>query len=1729
MTKHILPHIEIEGKHVPIDSGALNDGKNRITIENLVEIINDVGQNNQTHEKLAEVIRQSIPSGVLDYVPIPAGIGWSHTAKGGVQFPGVGNYAEQNAPNRIRIGEFSVNIHGTILSIIQENLRTSEVSSGHRFNYAALSEAPTSGYREDLVFLEAYWTTVDANEDPDIIDKRYGAETSRRKVMKFRIRTVAGVDFTEFDANGFAKSSSQHFNNWLNNNIAVRAQGGNSEPVSSDEASHRTRFSTAKQRINNSSENMSQLRIPDPGLFLAGVKDETVSKNLLNTLDGFVYAIPLFRVKRRNSGGYSDANPNGAIDYYRMETPIRWDFTMNEVITQEVSNEDYKRLKAGQYLSWSGQSTGSPSTAKLIHVRSKNGNNSVTFEALASGMGVGYFYILSERPDGKYANLIHPHDIVDLRHQVSLSGFNLEKLLEDSFADLIKGELRTFEPHSLQKEYANLEKAHYTDKQELVPTKVMTSQGEKYLTNHFGLQNKFHNGMGNTLPLVRSLSGTANGITNSQVIQIRDQAFQRLTLGSATGNKYAILREDFQRHLDVGEKIMIGITLETSNQNAQAGLWIKSLSLTDTYLNRTSRTLVGGGMQRIFLPLEVTADFVNFPRFLVEHFNDQTSGNMLTFGEIDLYKLTDKEYEEALEKYNGTEEQRKELAGKYPHVDSSWNIVDNIITDKDTLEHGTYLNEENSLGNDPVKALNWQERMITKKPVPVVPNSTYRFTSTEGLEMGYRFLDSNGKLSDTSGVWITSNTIVRTPSNAHKILFMFAGSGRRGTLNADLVSRNVSFSLAQTSIVVPSGRWEIPYEVQTGEIPVRWDMQHNNRWLTDGKITSFNHNDEVSPISNSHIPYIATEQATAGTWNNGDKVSFTDGKVRLHAAQTAGSNPRIDYVTSSGEVKELTTISWNTSGGKQTVTLTTLPSDLVKNAPLHFRGSFSTPGGEGQKHVPVDYRHVNVNDQLHSFTNSERAVVKADFKGKTSGNEEVIPHKAYFLSPKEFPTTITGALTHVTELKDTPQGAWDSYKNIMFKGESNFLNTASEGTCRHLFEFDAIRLLEDKFGSGFFNGRITLDQKVAFAKEIVASMGFRWTGRGFDGDSSFKRILRYQGTSWDTHGIQESTDSRFTTLTTASNTPGNHINHAGKMYFIAESRNTSGESRLQTSYVELELQVRIPTASFRPDNPFPVLSTDPSFYKPGDNILEPYSLSDVSLMTDSYAFEARKDSFPYYRVDVTPNTIYTVTLETNATAVGIFRDGGTSADLIKDYQRITGKGSITFNSGSNSKIRVFFSRSSAVPDNEESTVRFVKLELGIDPTPFTQGKKRSKKVNRLTFEGKKVGDMSVPHVAYASSHQNTLNPKDSLWGEIESTSPVSIANFRYSSLSKRDGILGTFGTQQAGRKARLMFEFDLSHLGLSYGELLSMVKSIKTDITMYGQGALNGARSHGVYLMTHHTLVGWTTWGREIRDDSSSSPKRWAGFRNSVDPHRNITSDMKMYFMLETNDPADDKLASTLFVDQFEVEVELKENVDYVKSNVFSLNAPTKRIGTEYPLTDYRTGRTDKIDWSYEYVPYQSVSQLRSYADSILKEGKGVGIMTYGTSGHLNMSFLPSLPHLPQPNSTPLYMYDALLNNYSGVNNRTNSMRMVGRNVYDYYQGSNDFVSHLTTVQIAEIYISGTGLKVGYFLVQKDGELMLAVNTGVISNPNDTGYNRMDGTPNMVVAHYRLKGRPLVY
>jgi hypothetical protein len=183
-----------------------------------------------------------------------------------------------------------------------------------------LPSPPVSGNRVDFVFLEVWRKLVGTNSNiyqygnvdhpnpftNDLIDPARGFETSLRIQVQYRVR-VSTIDDMDLYPEGFGPS--------------VCVQGPLSAP-------------------NTTCDHANFTQVPgDIGLWMAGSGDE-VAQELLETVDGHTYAIPMFAVRRRSTEtydprGHNNGNGTNLSDYIAGKASDRPDNLFNNWIVAE--------------------------------------------------------------------------------------------------------------------------------------------------------------------------------------------------------------------------------------------------------------------------------------------------------------------------------------------------------------------------------------------------------------------------------------------------------------------------------------------------------------------------------------------------------------------------------------------------------------------------------------------------------------------------------------------------------------------------------------------------------------------------------------------------------------------------------------------------------------------------------------------------------------------------------------------------------------------------------------------------------------------------------------------------------------------------------------------------------------------------------------------------------------------------------------------------------------------------------------------------------------------------------------------------------------------------------------------------------------------------------------------------------------------------------------------------
>ena len=334
-------------------------------------------------------------------------------------------------------------------------------------NTIKLSPPPESDSRVDFVFLEVWKTLVAPNPSTlnkpssttiwkygnveyggnnctdDLEDPNIGFETTERVQVQYRIRVYgSGVGL------GAGIALQDHPDGLGDPNIL--GQGTSTSPIGGFP------FVNMKDTLS------------DPSLWRAGDGD---SDNALGTIDGYVYAIPICAIFRRNSNPFVatnlSGNPNQNGGFNRtpsssflsnpregaksLLTPsltndLPFDF-LGEV---EVSNligsglddsrhpvANVKVIIGGEICSVSSINTTNTPHTITLSTRGRYGSTAMGHTANT------HIHIFNTRADGKFSDEIASSDILDLRRSVTMGEWDYDRILQNNLSLLLSGGLKS--------------------------------------------------------------------------------------------------------------------------------------------------------------------------------------------------------------------------------------------------------------------------------------------------------------------------------------------------------------------------------------------------------------------------------------------------------------------------------------------------------------------------------------------------------------------------------------------------------------------------------------------------------------------------------------------------------------------------------------------------------------------------------------------------------------------------------------------------------------------------------------------------------------------------------------------------------------------------------------------------------------------------------------------------------------------------------------------------------------------------------------------------------------------------------------------------------------------------------------------------------------------------------------------------------------------------------------
>ena len=352
------------------------------------------------------------------------------------------------------------NVGGMVIPVSGTNIDTIS-------NMIKLSPPPESDGRVDFVFLECWKTLVAPNPSTlnkpsadmvykygnveyggtniidDLEDPNIGFETTERVQVQYRIRVYGnGVGL------GSGVALQEHPDGLGDPNIL--GQGTASSPIGG--------FS-----FHNMKNELS-----DPSLWRAGDGDPT---NALGTIDGYVYAIPICAVFRRNSNPFvatnisGNPNQNGGFERtpsskYQADpresarilaiptlvNDLSANYTgvvqVNDLIGSGVEDSyhtitNVPLIIGNEIVSVSAIDTNSTPNTITISQRGRYGTASTGHSASTRIT----FY--NTRADGRFSDEITMEDVLDLRRSVTMGEWDYHRILQNNLASLMKGELHS--------------------------------------------------------------------------------------------------------------------------------------------------------------------------------------------------------------------------------------------------------------------------------------------------------------------------------------------------------------------------------------------------------------------------------------------------------------------------------------------------------------------------------------------------------------------------------------------------------------------------------------------------------------------------------------------------------------------------------------------------------------------------------------------------------------------------------------------------------------------------------------------------------------------------------------------------------------------------------------------------------------------------------------------------------------------------------------------------------------------------------------------------------------------------------------------------------------------------------------------------------------------------------------------------------------------------------------
>lgn len=1357
-----------------------------------------------------------------------------------------------------------------------------------------------------------------------------------------------------------------------------------------------------------------------------------------------------------------------------------------------------------------------------------------TFTAFVNSFPNSFIDALTSNPRGYVADWIEANDILHLAHKVSMSGFSYQRLLDDTFNSLVNGTLNSREKDQTKHERFNLAKAPVQADFRLVPKHVkLKDNTEAFFTNLLGIPTaekmtvsvgegtsidtdngiqlsttySYFNGM----PFVQDPAKyyivlaeiySASGASDLALKITGDTSYYRGTPVNSGERKFTYQKVDSTKTVESIGLYCAGVTTSTIDQLrvyeiSQAVYNMIDLDvgyigddLRDKFPHVDSHSALAvnyfGGKESA----NVIINSVNNPLYAGLKFIDDKECLVLT-GDSSLVNYYFKGFE-ANTQYVFTVEARRvsELDAGYFIIEyttgdpqiikpetTSWTRLRAITDPTRTPEKVSlaYANATTSYFDVNTMKL---EKLTVSTPkelnIPygrsLVPDDYVSGESSLRLDaLQTSKIVSDAQMADVVGEIVYPNYANRQPHLT--VTQATTGVWSAGdTITIKQLSRIISGVIDSDTKLAKVSRdyiWGASnYEVYLDDISklaygdtiVFYDTETNeiSKNLT---VLEVNHTYNTVTLDNS------VKDGYGVAWNL---------LATRHIAIENTASTSSPTMTATGLVG-----TWTGLGGtKATFTIRTPPT--TTSSPIEMFYSLSNQSGLGIDKVPSRVIRAKVNGHNLVKSDTGKAITRSGFKGKLVGDIDFIPHIA-----KSYLSASTATITSGTEISSA------DYGNLALK-DSMIVDTYTQTNTlmsQMVFKVNVISTLENRFGIGIYSGCSTQARKIAVAKSLITKLKWIWEGNASGPSGYGVTLFKYNiaGATWSTVGSHSDTAYTKIEYSTTDVTNADLIDSNGFAYFMvkAEASNGTVYSYLGSNFAELELETSHAESGYDvyvPEDAYPKLVDHPSLFSESDNLLPPFTDARWSLHGYSKAITPNElvltattsNQTSYVHVLCEPNTPFTLDAEHNGLMILKFYSA--TGSYLAEYATEAGGTSTGMSPVNAYTARVDF----LSPSIGTFYFKNARLTMGRKSQEFKPYSKIVKRVKNLDFRGKRFNDL-------------LLNPNKSFEGWSSTQLPLA-TTFSYESaqtnldgLSAIDGILATTATSVVGEYAQMMYEFDLSHLGMSHAELVNMFTNFQLSLFGFGYGDNAGARTYSIN--TRYWKQSTNAWSSALGSHTSTTPTEIGYMTGGGDC---ISRDLKMRFLVYTTYTGTATNPATINMDYINLKLNFKALADYAPANVIKIRPDTKEFKLEYPIENLRHGNGGTVELIYDYTPFQG-QETGEYLDImnvVLNPYKGFTTAN-GTGGYplyrtVNYGKAPAFMTQLVPEDTshivPYCLSQYVTDDYVGGYVRFENLQVI----------ANDTMKVAYSDGIPE-YIWRNALAGQMFLVERDGILYLAL------------------------------------